>query len=105
MCFKNYNLSGTLLPILTDELNRCRVIKYEIKIYFNLNLFFRYSGEACSLKRNDKEGNSWHWLSHTESGMTKRAAHSAIYVNHTDSLYVFGGYDLNRVLSVLEVYK
>lgn len=37
--------------------------------------------------------------------MTKRAAHSAVYVNLTNSLYVFGGYDLNRVLGVLEVYK
>ncbi|KPI93788.1 Multiple epidermal growth factor-like domains protein 8 [Papilio xuthus] len=64
-----------------------------------------YSGESCSLKKNDKEGNSWHWLSHTESGMTKRAAHTAVYVNHTDSLYVFGGYDLNRVLGLLEIYK
>ncbi|PZC82381.1 hypothetical protein B5X24_HaOG210422 [Helicoverpa armigera] len=64
-----------------------------------------YSGESCSLKKNDKEGNSWHWLSHTESGMTKRAAHTAVYVNHTDSLYVFGGYDLNKVLGLLEVYR
>lgn len=66
---------------------------------------FRYSGESCSLKSTDKEGNSWHWLSHTESGMTKRAAHSAVYVNQTDSLYVFGGYDLNRVLGLLEIYR
>ncbi|CAH4004388.1 unnamed protein product [Pieris brassicae] len=64
-----------------------------------------YSGESCSLKTNDKDGHSWHWLSRTESGMTKRAAHSAVYVNLTNSLYVFGGYDLNRVLGVLEVYK
>lgn len=37
--------------------------------------------------------------------MTPRAAHTAVYVNHTDSLYVFGGYDLNRVLGLLEVYR
>lgn len=70
-----------------------------------LTCYFRYSGESCSLKVNDKEGNSWHWLSLTETGMTKRAAHSAVYVNHTDSLYVFGGYDLNKVLGSLEIYK
>ncbi|XP_049864899.1 multiple epidermal growth factor-like domains protein 8 [Pectinophora gossypiella] len=64
-----------------------------------------YSGESCSLRNNDKEGNSWHWLSHTESGMTRRAAHSAVYVNHTDSLYIFGGYDLNKVLGLLEIYR
>lgn len=64
-----------------------------------------YSGESCSLKKTDKEGNSWHWISHTESGMTKRAAHTAVYVNRTDSLYVFGGYDLNKVLGLLEIYR
>lgn len=72
---------------------------------FNSYLNSSYSGESCSLKKNDKVGNSWHWLSRTESGMTRRAAHSAVYVNHTDSLYVFGGYDLNNVLGLLEVYK
>ncbi|KAL4708142.1 hypothetical protein ACJJTC_009921 [Scirpophaga incertulas] len=64
-----------------------------------------YSGESCSLKNNDKKGNSWHWLSRTEGGMTRRAAHTAVYVNETDSLYVFGGYDLNKVLGVLEIYR
>ncbi|KAJ2953641.1 hypothetical protein O0L34_g1253 [Tuta absoluta] len=64
-----------------------------------------YSGESCSLKTHDKEGNSWHWLSHSESGMTRRAAHTAVYVNQTDSLYVFGGYDLNKVLGLLEIYR
>lgn len=37
--------------------------------------------------------------------MTRRAAHTAVYVNLTDSLYVFGGYDLNKVLGVLEEYR
>ena len=37
--------------------------------------------------------------------MTPRAAHTAIYSSETDSLYVFGGYDLNYVLSDLEVYR
>lgn len=47
----------------------------------------------------------WHWLAHSEGGMTPRAAHTAIYSSETDSLYVFGGYDLNYVLSDLEVYR
>lgn len=37
--------------------------------------------------------------------MTRRAAHTAVYVNLTDSLYVFGGYDLNKVLGLLEEYR
>lgn len=36
---------------------------------------------------------------------TKRLAHTAIYVQETDSFYVFGGYDLNYILSDLEVYR
>lgn len=37
------------------------------------------------------------------SGMTPRAAHSAVYIAETDALYVFGGYDLNKVLGALQV--
>lgn len=47
----------------------------------------------------------WHWLSHSEGGLRPRAAHTAVYVHETDSLYVFGGYDLNYILSDLEVYR
>lgn len=44
-------------------------------------------------------------MSHSEGGMTPRAAHTAVYVNETDALYVFGGYDLNHILGDLEVYR
>ncbi|XP_046588912.1 multiple epidermal growth factor-like domains protein 8 isoform X1 [Neodiprion lecontei] len=64
-----------------------------------------YSGQSCSLDRRDAVGNRWHWLSHSEGGMTPRAAHTAVYVNETDALYVFGGYDLNHILGNLEVYR
>ena len=37
--------------------------------------------------------------------MTPRAAHTAIYINEVDSLYVFGGYNLNIILSNLEIYR
>ncbi|XP_067001504.2 multiple epidermal growth factor-like domains protein 8 [Anabrus simplex] len=64
-----------------------------------------YSGQACSLHRGDTVGNRWHWLSHSETGLTPRAAHSAVYLNELDSLFVFGGYDLNHVLGDLVVYR
>lgn len=64
-----------------------------------------YSGQSCSLYDYDNVGNKWHWLSHSEGGLTARAAHTAVYVKTTDSLYVFGGYNLNKVLSHLEVYN
>lgn len=37
--------------------------------------------------------------------MTPRAAHTAVYIAETDSLYVFGGYNLNYILSDLEIYR
>lgn len=94
-----------------------------------------YSGQACSLQKTNPEGNRliinvdacfekkafyfcigvlknalfllprWHWLAHSESGMTPRAAHTAVYISEVDSLYVFGGYNLNYVLSDLEIYR
>ncbi|XP_043511947.1 multiple epidermal growth factor-like domains protein 8 isoform X2 [Frieseomelitta varia] len=64
-----------------------------------------YSGQSCSLHKTYPEGNKWHWLSHSEGGLRPRAAHTAVYIKETDSLYVFGGYDLNYILSNLEVYR
>ncbi|XP_076675324.1 multiple EGF like domains 8 isoform X3 [Andrena cerasifolii] len=65
-----------------------------------------YSGQSCSLHRTHPEGNNrWHWLSHSEGGLRPRAAHTAVYIKETDSLYVFGGYDLNYILSDLEMYR
>lgn len=63
-----------------------------------------YSGQSCSLDEDDRVGNKWHWMSHSEIGMSPRAAHTAVYVHSTDSLYVFGGYNLNNILSELEIY-
>ncbi|XP_050307632.1 multiple epidermal growth factor-like domains protein 8 [Anthonomus grandis grandis] len=64
-----------------------------------------YAGRACSLPDNDPIGNRWHFLAQSGEGLRPRAAHSAVYVDITDSLYVFGGYDLNNVLADLEVYN
>lgn len=64
-----------------------------------------YSGYGCSLNNADPVGNKWHWLSHTGCGLIPRAAHTAVYVAEVDSLYVYGGYDLNRVLGTLEIYN
>lgn len=48
---------------------------------------------------------SWHLLSTSENGLSKRAAHTAVYVKETDSFYIFGGYDLNNILGDLCVYN
>lgn len=65
----------------------------------------KFTGQACSLHKHDTNGNKWHWLSQSNVGLAPRAAHTAIYVNTTDSLYVFGGYDLNHILSSLQIYS
>jgi hypothetical protein len=36
--------------------------------------------------------------------MMPRAAHTAVYISETDSIYVFGGYNLNYIISDLEIY-
>lgn len=68
------------------------------------NCYSGWSGQSCSLSRDNPEGNEWHWLSNTKDGLSPRAAHTAFYVEETDSLYVFGGYDLNNILGSLEIY-
>uniref|UniRef100_A0A1B0CSP3 Multiple epidermal growth factor-like protein 8 n=2 Tax=Lutzomyia longipalpis TaxID=7200 RepID=A0A1B0CSP3_LUTLO len=64
-----------------------------------------FSGQSCSLHKSHPVGNEWHWLSNSIEGLSPRAAHTAVYVPETDSLYVFGGYDLNNVLSSLQIYR
>ncbi|KAK6618955.1 hypothetical protein RUM44_003336 [Polyplax serrata] len=64
-----------------------------------------FSGQACDLNVNDVTGNSWHWLSKNENGPPGRAAHTAVYIKETDSLYIFGGYNLNNILGDLSVYN
>lgn len=62
-----------------------------------------YAGKSCSLHIDHNVGNEWHYLASAYSGLTPRAAHSAIYVRETDSLYVYGGHDLNNILGALQV--
>ncbi len=38
-------------------------------------------------------------------GFVARASHTAVYNELTDSLYVFGGHDLNKVLDILQIYR
>ncbi|XP_026680192.1 multiple epidermal growth factor-like domains protein 8 [Diaphorina citri] len=49
-----------------------------------------FVGQYCSLFDLDKEGNRWHFLS--EFVIEARTSHSAVYVDDTDALYVFGGF-------------
>ncbi|XP_046398520.1 multiple epidermal growth factor-like domains protein 8 [Ischnura elegans] len=63
-----------------------------------------YSGESCSLSKSDATGNRWHWLSRSRGPHV--AAHSSVYVEgKVDSLFVFGGFDLNQVSGQLWAYR
>ncbi|CAH0556746.1 unnamed protein product [Brassicogethes aeneus] len=64
-----------------------------------------YSGQSCDYYDKETKGNKWYWLSHSEGGLQPRAAHTAVYVELTDTLYVFGGYNLTEVLGSLEEYN
>lgn len=45
------------------------------------------------------------WHNIYQGGIHPRAAHSAVYISESDSLYVFGGYDLNSVLGDLVIFQ
>ena len=53
-----------------------------------------YNGEDCSLDQDNYIGNTWHYLSRIQP----RTGHSMTYSNTTDTLYQYGGYDLNEYL-------
>ncbi|XP_065078697.1 multiple epidermal growth factor-like domains protein 8 [Ochlerotatus camptorhynchus] len=67
--------------------------------------FNEYSGQSCSLHKSRPTPNEWHWLSNSKNGLAPRATHTAVYYAPTDSLYVFGGYNLNEVLDSLHIYR
>lgn len=64
-----------------------------------------FSGQSCSLHQNNFEPSQWHWLTNSSFSFSHRAAHTAIYHEATDSVYIFGGYDLNNVLGSLEIFR
>ena len=65
-----------------------------------------FSGDDCSLDENNFIGNTWHYLSRNEGGpFAARASHASVYDGPQDSLFVYGGFDLNSILSDFLVYK
>ncbi|KAL7013836.1 hypothetical protein ACKWTF_015609 [Chironomus riparius] len=64
-----------------------------------------YTGQTCSLHPINSEASQWHWLSNLTQSFTPRTAHTAIYHEKTDAVYLFGGYDLNRVLDEMEIFR
>lgn len=64
-----------------------------------------FAGQTCSLHRNSSAPSQWHWLTNGTKSFSRRAAHTAFYHEPSDSVFIFGGYNLNEVLSSLEVFQ
>ncbi|KAK3860683.1 hypothetical protein Pcinc_033276 [Petrolisthes cinctipes] len=63
-----------------------------------------YYGDGCSLSKLDNEGGTWHWLWRGGPPFNARTSHSSVYLPHLDRLYIYGGYDLNRVMGDLFMF-
>lgn len=98
------------LNVCHDGCSICRLITRNTVLLLIIvtNFYFillkGYSGKACSLHAINPKVNEWHYLASAYSGLTPRAAHTAVYIEESDALYVYGGYDLNSILGSLQVY-
>ena len=54
-----------------------------------------YAGVGCSLDVGDSAGNSWHVLNHPL--FIRTTSHASVYDPEGDTIYIYGGYDLNNV--------
>lgn len=64
-----------------------------------------YSGQKCTLHKINPETSKWHWLTNSSNSFSRRAAHTAIYYESTDSVYIFGGYNLNSAIGSMEIFR
>lgn len=64
-----------------------------------------FAGQSCTLHKSNSAPSQWHWLTNGTNSFSKRAAHTAIYHQPSDSVYIFGGYNLNNVMASLETFQ
>eukprot|EP00057_Strongylocentrotus_purpuratus_P007268 XP_011661742.1 PREDICTED: multiple epidermal growth factor-like domains protein 8 [Strongylocentrotus purpuratus] len=66
-----------------------------------------FVGEGCSLSTNSNLGWGQTFLvsSGASEGLSKRAGHASVYHEETDSLWTYGGFDLNRPSDDLVQYS
>lgn len=64
-----------------------------------------YIGYACNLSTEDSKGSGgWYTIQPSGSGFRGRTLHTAVFLEGSDCLWVFGGFDLNVVLDDLTKY-
>ncbi|GCC17238.1 hypothetical protein chiPu_0021508 [Chiloscyllium punctatum] len=65
-----------------------------------------FIGHNCDLSLNDNQSaGSWYNVSRSDPEFTGRTAAAGTFLNTTNSLYIFGGFDLNQVLGDLVRYN
>ncbi|XP_051901341.1 LOW QUALITY PROTEIN: multiple epidermal growth factor-like domains protein 8 [Pristis pectinata] len=65
-----------------------------------------FIGHSCDLSLNDNQSaGSWYNISRSDPEFVGRTAAAGTFLNTTNSLYIFGGYDLNQVLGDLLRYN
>ena len=64
-----------------------------------------YAGHSCNLSLEDGAGQGvWTTVQPSGSGFKGRTSHTAVFMENSDCLWVFGGFDLNSVLNDLSHY-
>ena len=91
VCVDNCNGHGTCVPV-SRSMQRCECDE-------------GYAGHSCAVSLSDGGGQArWYTLQPSGSGFKGRTSHTAVFLDHTDCLWVFGGFDLNSVLDDLSRY-
>lgn len=64
-----------------------------------------YIGYSCNISLNSTEGSDvWYTVLPEGMGFDPRTAHAGAFIPQTDCLYVFGGFNLNRILGDLKKF-
>ncbi|XP_043935354.1 multiple epidermal growth factor-like domains protein 8 [Protopterus annectens] len=65
-----------------------------------------YIGQKCDLSLLDNQGTAnWYNVSASDPKFTPRSAAAGVFLNTTNALYIFGGFDLNTALGDLVLYN
>ncbi|KAL8608232.1 hypothetical protein ACOMHN_016687 [Nucella lapillus] len=91
MCVNDCSGHGTCVPV-SKTMKRCQCDA-------------GYAGHFCNLSLDSAAGQGvWYMLQPADSGFKGRTSHTAVFMEDSDCLWVFGGFDLNSVLHDLSRY-
>uniref|UniRef100_A0A8C4SXY5 Multiple EGF like domains 8 n=1 Tax=Erpetoichthys calabaricus TaxID=27687 RepID=A0A8C4SXY5_ERPCA len=65
-----------------------------------------FIGQSCDLSLRDNQGaGSWYEVSPGNGSLSPRTAAAGVFLNTTNALYIFGGFDLNNAMENLVIYN